>query len=84
MELLSFKKLGNGKVNITLDLSTEESVSFLEKEESLAILLNQAGLLATAALLNESLEASKRIELDGEIYYAKAAQKKTMRVPMVK
>jgi hypothetical protein len=32
-------------VNITLDLNTSESASFLEKEESLALLLNQAGLL---------------------------------------
>lgn len=84
MEIVSFKKLSNGQLNLTLDLSTEESVSFLEKEESLAILLNQAGLLATEVLLKESLQEGKRIEHKGEVYYQKDMQKKVMKAPTVR
>jgi hypothetical protein len=69
---------------LTLDLSTEATTSFLEKEESLATLLNHLGLLATESLLKESSQDSKRMEVEGQAYYQKNLQKKHTKAPTAK
>lgn len=76
MELLSFKKLENGQVNLVLDLSSSASASFLAKEERLALILNEVGLLSTAYLLEAGAEERSRIEVNEQVYYQKGIQKK--------
>jgi hypothetical protein len=44
MQILSQKKALNGKLQIVLEISSDEAESFLEKEENLAKLLNEVVL----------------------------------------
>jgi len=77
MELLSSKKGTNGNLIITLEITGDESLSFLDQEENLAILLNQAGLLATKSLLSELDSQASSLKVEGKVHYKKSVQKKS-------
>lgn len=69
------KKEGS-QVFITLELGGDSELSFLEKEEHLAELLNAVGVFSTGHLL-ESADSTSSILEAGEVrYYAKPCQKK--------
>lgn len=75
MEITSMKKEG-GQVFITLDLSGDSELSFLEKEEHLAELLNAVGVFSTGHLLESEDTTSSILEEDGVRHYVKGRQKK--------
>lgn len=76
MQVVSYKKNEQGQLVVTLDLATSTGSSFLQKEEGLAILLNEIGLLATQDLLDTSDECGEKLQVEGEVYYPKQVQKK--------
>ena len=75
MEITSMKKEGT-KLFITLELSGDPDLSFLEKEESLAQLLNEVGVLSTVHLLESEDSTTSILDENGVRYYAKSCQKK--------
>jgi hypothetical protein len=76
MQILSQKKALNGKLQIVLEISSDEAESFLEKEENLAKLLNEVGCLATIEILKEADLFKQQIEVEDKKYYQKSPQKK--------
>ena len=75
MEITSMKKEGS-QVFITLELGGDSELSFLEKEEHLAELLNAVGVFSTGHLLESADSTSNILEEGGVRYYAKPCQKK--------
>jgi hypothetical protein len=76
MQVISYKKNEQGQLVVTLDLASSTGSSFLQKEEDLAILLNEVGRLATQDLLDTSDESGQKLQLGAEVYYPKQVQKK--------
>lgn len=76
MQVISYKKNEQGQLVVTLDLASTTGSSFLQKEEDLAILLNEVGRLATQDLLDTSDESGQKLQVGAEVYYPKQVQKK--------
>lgn len=81
MKVLSQKKALNGKLQIVLEIASDEAESFLEKEENLAKLLNEVGCLATIEILKEADLFKQQIEVEDKKYYPKSPQKKSTKPP---
>ena len=84
MKILSSEKTDSGKLLITLEVESDTSISFLEQEEKLAELLNEAGCLATSSLLESLDKTGHKIEERGQVYYRKSVQKKSTKAPTEK
>jgi hypothetical protein len=76
MKILSSEKKESGKILITLEIASDENLSFLEQEESLAELLNEAGRMAIVCLLESLDKTGQKTEEGGQVYYRKSVQKK--------
>jgi hypothetical protein len=83
MEISSMKKNGRQLV-ITLELGEETELSFLEKEETFAQLLNEVGVFVIGEMLCSEDVKSGSLEHNGVRYYAKSCQKKSMKALMVR
>lgn len=79
-ESTQIERTAEGKLRITIELDRTEGESFLEKEEHLALLLNQAGLIATQSLLKEYDDNSPVLAPNGVRHYLKGEKKKDMKV----
>ena len=82
MEISNLEKDSCGTIYLTLKIETTSADTFLQKEEDLAKILNEAGLLATLELLKEYDKKEKVIELPSGRHYFKGVQKKSLKVPM--
>jgi hypothetical protein len=71
----------DGKLVITMEIPAQGTASFLEQEEDLARLLNEAGRLATQSLLKQYDREERSVVVEGERHYRKGAQKKSTRPP---
>lgn len=80
-ESTQIERTAEGKLRITIELDRTEGESFLEKEEHLALLLNQAGLIATQSLLKEYDDNSPVLAPNGVRHYLKGEKKKRYESP---
>ena len=84
MKIVKSQKNSSGKLEIVLEISSDESLSFLEQEEQLALLLNQVGQQGMEELISIKDEDSPVLEVLGKKFYKKGHQKKSTKRPTAK
>lgn len=82
MRIISKGRNEKGELEITLSITGANIEEFLDKEERLAELLNEAGLAATAHLLEESdVNESRMSTTEEKVLYRKGRVKKNTKRP---
>jgi hypothetical protein len=83
MKIIDHKQTGSGKTQITVEIEGDSSLSFLEQEDQLALLLNEVGKLGTTHLLLNHDQSTKVLEHDSGRQYLKGKKKVITKVHMV-